>query len=44
MDTTSTMAPPATGDSMGAMGDSMGGAPGTNTADTLVKVDSTKKM
>ena len=37
---------PAAGDSMGATGDSMGGAgaPGTNTSDTLIKVDSTKKM
>lgn len=30
---------PATGDSMGGAG-----APGTNTSDTLIKVDSTKKM
>jgi hypothetical protein len=36
-------APMAT-DSMGAMGDSMGGAAGANTSDTLIKVDSTKKM
>ena len=51
MDTTSGMTPPATmpagTDSMGAMGsDSMGamGGAGANQSDTLIKVDSTKKM
>ncbi|HET7463703.1 MAG TPA: hypothetical protein VFJ82_20780 [Longimicrobium sp.] len=47
MDTTATMvAPPAApmaGDSMGAMTDTTGGT-GANQQDTLVKVDSTKKM